>query len=145
MGGVDRSDRMVRTYSVSRVSKKWWFRLFYYLLDTAIANSYILYHNSPNHPRMTELEFIKSLSLALIGSFSKDGKIQARAQRKRKRLATPRRLTAGNHWPIKTTNLRKCKHCAKPQSTGPRTLYLCEACNVHLCIDDCFKIYHTRT
>ena len=70
MGGVDRSDRMAQTYSVSRQSKKWWFRLFYYFLDTAIANSYILYHNSPNHPTITELEFVKNLSLALIGSAS---------------------------------------------------------------------------
>ena len=28
MGGVDRSDRMVRTYSVSRRSKKWWYIAF---------------------------------------------------------------------------------------------------------------------
>jgi len=28
MGGVDRSDRMVRTYSTSRRSRKWWYRLF---------------------------------------------------------------------------------------------------------------------
>ena len=28
MGGVDRSDRMVRTYSTSRRGKKWWYRLF---------------------------------------------------------------------------------------------------------------------
>ena len=106
MGGVDRSDRMVRTYSVSRRSKKWWYRLFYYLLDTAIANSYILYHNSPNHPKMTELEFVKKLSLALIGSFSKENKVQPHPQRKRSKVAIPPRVTAGNHWP-KKTNLQK--------------------------------------
>src|SRR2546429_7439350 len=69
MGGVDRSDRMVRTYSVSRKSKKWWYRLFYYLLDTSLANSYILYKNSPNHDDLSELDYLKKLSLALIGMF----------------------------------------------------------------------------
>src|ERR1700744_4138586 len=55
MGGVDRSDRMVHTYSVSRKSKKWWYRLFYYLLDTALAKSFILYKSSPNHDQLSEL------------------------------------------------------------------------------------------
>jgi len=96
MGGVDRSDRMVRTYSVSRRSKKWWYRLFYYLVDTSIANSFILYHSSRNHPKITELEFVKQLSIALIGTFSKKAKVQPHPQRKRKKVRTPPRLTAGN-------------------------------------------------
>jgi len=144
MGGVDRSDRMVRTYSVSRQSKKWWYRLFYYLVDTSIANSFILYHNSSNHPRITELEFVKQLSLALIGTFSKEEKVQPHPQRKRTKVRVPPRLTAGNHWPKKTKKKGKCQYCAHPGSYGPRTVYTCEACKVHLCIDNCFKRYHTR-
>src|SRR5206468_870263 len=31
---------LIRTYSVSRMSRKWWFRLFYYFLDMAMANSF---------------------------------------------------------------------------------------------------------
>src|ERR1700722_11332727 len=92
MGGVDRSDRMVRTYSVSRQSKKWWYHLFYYLVDTSIANSFILYHNSSNHPRITELEFVKQLSLALIGTFSKEEKVQPHPQRKRTKVRVPHGL-----------------------------------------------------
>lgn len=145
MGGVDRSDRMVRTYSVSRRSKKWWYRLFYYLVDTSVANSFILYHNSSNHPTITELEFVKQLSLALIGAFSKKDKVQPHPQRKRRKVRTPRRLTAGNHWPKNTKKKGKCQHCARPGSFGPRTVYICEACKVHLCIDNCFKRYHTRS
>ena len=68
MGGVDRSDRLVRTYSVSRKSKKWWLRLFYYFLDMSVANSFILYDKSPNHDKLNELDYIKQLSLALIGT-----------------------------------------------------------------------------
>ena len=83
MGGVDRSDRMARTYSASRASKKWWFRLFYYFLDTAIANSYILYYSSPNHPEMTEL------SLTLIGSFSKDNKVQPHPPKEKEESCDP--------------------------------------------------------
>ena len=76
MGGVDRSDRLVRTYSVSRKSKKWWLRLFYYFLDMSVANSFILYDKSPNHDKLNELDYIKQLSLALIGTFSRDDQVQ---------------------------------------------------------------------
>jgi hypothetical protein len=144
MGGVDRSDRMVRTYSVSRRSKKWWFRLFYYLLDTSIANSFILYHNSPNHGKLTELEYVKKLSLALIGRFSKEDKVQPHPQRKRTKGLIPPRLTAGNHWPLNVKKRQNCQHCARPGRKGPRSRYICKACNVHLCIGGCFELYHTR-
>ena len=97
--GVDRSDRMVQTYSVSRQSRKWWFRLFYYFLDMAVANSFILYNNSPNHDELSELDYIKQLSLALIGTFSRDDEVQPGPQRKRTRTPAIPRFTAGNHWP----------------------------------------------
>eukprot|EP00456_Euglypha_rotunda_P053094 TRINITY_DN42825_c0_g1_i3.p1 TRINITY_DN42825_c0_g1~~TRINITY_DN42825_c0_g1_i3.p1 ORF type:complete len:287 (-),score=-7.87 TRINITY_DN42825_c0_g1_i3:91-888(-) len=144
MGGVDRSDRLVRTYSVSRRSKKWWYRLFYYLLDTSIANSFILYHNSSNHQKITELEFVKQLSLALTGTTSKEEKVQPRPQRKRRKVSTPPRLTAANHWPAKVNKQRLCQHCALPGRKSPRSTYICKACDVHLCIDGCFELYHTR-
>ena len=144
MGGVDRSDRLVRTYSVSRQSKKWWYRLFYYLLDTALANSFILYKISPNHDELSELDYLKQLAVALIGAISKDEKVQPRPQRKKTKVQIPPRVTAGNHWPVHTKKQQKCQHCARPGSRGPLSTYKCEACNVHLCIKGCFKNYHTR-
>jgi hypothetical protein len=145
MGGVDRSDRMVRTYSVSRPSKKWWFRLFYYFVDMAVANSFILHNNSPKHDELSELDYIKKLSLALIGSFSGDEKVQPGPQRKRKRTPAIPRVVAGNHWPKLTKKTQRCIHCARPGSKGPRSKYICEACDVHLCIEKCFKKYHTQS
>ena len=129
---------MVRTYSVSRASKKWRFWLFYYFLDTCIANSYIR-----NNAKLTELEFIKALSLSLIGSSSKEAQVQPQPQRKRRTQQTPR-VTANNHWPKKVNQRRKCHYCSKPRSQGPRSRYMCEACQVTLCINNCFKLYHTR-
>ncbi len=99
------------TYSVSRASKKWWFRLFYYFLDMAVANSFILYKLSPNHEELTELEYIKSLSLALIQTFSKGDEVQPGPERKSKAPIVPPRLTTANHWPLKTKNRKKCQQC----------------------------------
>jgi hypothetical protein len=144
MGGVDRSDRMVRTYSVSRQSKKWWYRLFYYLLDTSLANSFILYRSSPNHDDLSELDYLKTLAIQLIGRKSREEKVQPRPQRRRTKVAIPPRMTAGNHWPIRKKNQKKCVQCASPGSRGRRSIYMCEVCKVHLCIDKCFKRYHTK-
>ena len=144
MGGVDRSDRMIRTYSVSRQSKKWWYRLFYYLLDTSFANSYILYQNSENHDDLSELEYLKQLSVALIGTRSRDAKVQPRPKRKKKKIAAPPRMAEGNHWPLRSEKRGKCQQCAPPKSRGPQSQYMCEACRVFLCISGCFKNYHTR-
>lgn len=43
MGGVDHFDQLLSTYSISQKSKRWWVKIFYYLLDTAFVNSFILY------------------------------------------------------------------------------------------------------
>jgi hypothetical protein len=144
MGGVDRSDRMVRTYSVSRKSKKWWYRLFYYLLDTSLANSFILYQLSRNHDELSELNYLKQLALALIETKSQEEKVQPRPQRKNKKLASPPRMTAGNHWPKNTKKQQQCQQCARSGKKKRRSTYICKACNVHLCVDSCFELYHTR-
>lgn len=144
MGGVDRSDRMVRTYSVSRQSKKWWFRLFYYFLDMSVANSFILYQNSPNHDELSELNYIEKLSLALIGTFSRDDEVQTGPQRKRTKALTIPRLTSGNHWPKNAKKQRECQQCKHSGKKARRSSYICKSCNVHLCIDSCFERYHTR-
>jgi hypothetical protein len=143
MGGVDRSDRMVRTYTVSRKSKKWWFRLFYYFLDMSVANSYILYQNSPNHSGLSELDYIKVLALELIATSLKDSKVQPGPQRKTRKAATIPRFSSGNHWPVKTNQRLKCQQCSGGKRKRCRSYYACEACGVHLCVDTCFKRYHT--
>jgi hypothetical protein len=145
MGGVDRSDRMLRQYSVSRQSKKWWPRLFYYCLDTALANSFILYQQSPNYDDLTFLQYLEKLALTLIGATSPSQSVRAGPQRKRAGAATPPRRSAGNHWPVNTKQQRNCIVCARKGNKGPRSRYACKACDVHLCIDKCFEHYHTRS
>jgi hypothetical protein len=144
MGGVDKSDRMVRTYSVSRRSKKWWYRLFYYLLDTSLANSYILYKKSLNHIDVSELEYLKNLALSLIGTVSVRDQVQPRSRSTKVAVSVPPRVSTGNHWPVLTKNQKACVQCATPGKRPRRSNYLCEGCNVHLCINKCFKRYHTR-
>lgn len=48
MGGVDKFDQYMANYSISQKSRRWWLKLFYYMIDTAIVNSFILYKESCN-------------------------------------------------------------------------------------------------
>ncbi|KAF0747291.1 piggyBac transposable element-derived protein 4-like [Aphis craccivora] len=48
MGGVDKFDQYMAAYTISQKSCRWWIKLFYYFIDTAIVNSYILYKESCN-------------------------------------------------------------------------------------------------
>ncbi|KAG8201208.1 hypothetical protein JTE90_019847 [Oedothorax gibbosus] len=43
MGGVDLHDSLLGRYKISMRTRKWYFRLFYHLLDLAIINSWLLY------------------------------------------------------------------------------------------------------
>jgi len=43
MNGVDKADQYTVYYSFIRRSKKWWRKLFFWLLEVAVVNSYILY------------------------------------------------------------------------------------------------------
>lgn len=47
-------------YSVSWKSRRWWMKMFYYLLDASIVNSYILYKTSvvlANRKPISHLQF----------------------------------------------------------------------------------------
>ena len=58
MRGVDLFDARQKTYLCSRKSKKWWHRLFYFLVDGATANAYILYKETPGTKRFTQKKFV---------------------------------------------------------------------------------------
>lgn len=55
MGGVDRFDQIKSTYAVGRKSKRWWLRIFYFLLDTSITNAFLLYCQNTNSTNFESL------------------------------------------------------------------------------------------
>ena len=42
MGAVDRADHLCTSYNFSRKTLKWWRKMFFWLLEIAMVNSYIL-------------------------------------------------------------------------------------------------------
>eukprot|EP00102_Acyrthosiphon_pisum_P023364 XP_016660574.1 PREDICTED: piggyBac transposable element-derived protein 4-like [Acyrthosiphon pisum] len=73
MGGVDKFDQYMANYSISQKSRRWWLKLFYYMIDTAVVNSFILYKESCNTMKkkyINHLEFRSRLTDELISDFS---------------------------------------------------------------------------
>ena len=65
MGGVDLRDLVRAKYPSGRKSKKWWQYLFWFLLDSAIVNSYVLYNEwstrQMKKKRYSHLDFLQEL------------------------------------------------------------------------------------
>ena len=136
MGGVDRADRLRTQYSCSRKAKKYWKYIFNFLLDTAIANSFLLFRMSPNHISMTksqrviqanQLDFRQNLATSLIGNY--------RTQRIRSSSSID--LTGKAHWPMKMAKKSRCKNCLK-QNKRREVISGYESCQVNLCLE-CFR------
>ena len=66
MGGVEFFDARRKTYSTSRKTKKRWYRLFYFILDTAVVNSCIIYKETPRTKELTFKEYVLSVSNTLM-------------------------------------------------------------------------------
>ena len=69
MNGVDIADQLTVFYSLVRKTRKWWRKLFFYLLEVSVVNSYLLYKQSVDNPtnhlryRRTIVEQVATLSV----------------------------------------------------------------------------------
>lgn len=134
MGGVDKFDQYHERYAIGRRSTKWWHRIFYYLIDLAIVNTYLLWQLQ--HPQCDHLNFRLKLARQLINGYT------SRKSRGRPpnfvKISTPedvRLANVGVHMPIKNKNNRRCKMCSS-KSTENRTRFTCSFCKVPLCITE---------
>jgi hypothetical protein len=73
MKGVDLLDQMVSYYCMNHRSKKWWRRLFFYLLSVSIYNSYVVARAC--HPDVARRnwphfqDYVEDLAMQLIGTY----------------------------------------------------------------------------
>lgn len=68
IGGVDLNDQLHTYYSVGRKSMKWWRCCFWYLLEVALVNAYVVYISMPRPEgtkAMTHFEFHLSVARVL--------------------------------------------------------------------------------
>lgn len=146
MGGVDLMDHYISSYPFIRKSIKWWRKIFFWLVETAIVNAFILY-NSNKTPRqkVSQRKFRKQLVKQLVG--------EVRNVNKRRRpndLVDEQRLDGKLHlmYPLEGKKAKDCTVCSDRSAGGvrKRTIFICKTClpNPGLCPGLCFEKYHTQ-
>ena len=147
MNGVDVADQMTVFYSFVRKTLKWWRKIFFWLLEVSIVNSYIL-HKLTSTPK-SHLDFRRAIVEEFAAISIQQTPPRPRPGRPRKRLAgDPERLNQQPHFLAKrpANEQRDCLVCSDRQrGVRRRSLYYCRICqdNPTLCPDICFERYHT--
>ena len=132
MNGVDLCDQMIGYYQPDLRSKKWWRRLFTYVLSVSTYNSFILAKQS--HPQVVAQrfggyqDFLELLAEGLIGDY--------RAGREAPVAPAPLRRT--NHAFDKIYGKRKsCRECSATKRAGGKrarqTNHGCVTCQEPVC------------
>ncbi|MCA9487312.1 MAG: hypothetical protein KC548_06670, partial [Nanoarchaeota archaeon] len=129
MNGVDKVDQMASYYSFNRKSFKWWKKVFFYLIEVSISNSYVLYLQNKGEKTMKRKEYRLLL-------------IEKLLSHRRNVQTTPKPLPQRfQHFPHHMDSTRQCYWCKHYYDEKRRTKYYCLKCEVPLCIL-CFKWYH---
>ena len=139
MGGVDRAGQLMQYYGYNNVTKKWWKRIFFHMLDVTLVNAYILYNKSNTGKLLSHMDFRIAVAKGLIASTGKE-------EQTCQSVVTncPTRLIGHNHFPEPGGGKPDCRVCSN-RAGGKRkqTSYRCKTCKVPLCIFPCFERYHT--
>lgn len=145
MGGVDKSDQMTDQYASEIKTVKCWRKIVFHLLARTTTNAYICYveNKQITGKKMTHLEFQVALVEGLIGGYA-----EARKRSCRPSLGPEAARLTGRHFleTIPDKKRRKCEVCAHKEADGykgSRIRTWCSDCGVALCMEDCFKRYHT--
>ncbi|GFO07652.1 PiggyBac transposable element-derived protein 4-like [Plakobranchus ocellatus] len=152
MFGVDLADQHRSYYGMGRSGLKWWRYVAWFLFQTAMINSWILFKlcNNPapkNRRQMSQIQFRLDVCTALVAGC-----------KSRKRRATDRLPATiavaipdpAEHQPIRLQGLKKgCVECRvqgkkTPAGHCPTTTNGCSLCKVHLCKGVCFATFHQK-
>lgn len=156
MGPVDGSDQMRQAYGIDRKSKRWWLRLFFFLLDVTMVNTYIIYSQwysvmEPqlgNQVKLSHLLFRSYVIQGLVGNFT--------ARRSLGPPPTPMPLSQKfvrrqGHESVHMVRLGlksrgRCDLCSigVHETVRCETVYGCAVCVKRLCRDTCHDRYHQQ-
>ena len=127
---------------------KWSHRIFLYLIDLAVVNSFILWRLSKNSDQPhDQLSFRLRLARQLIGDFSSRKRrgppAVAFLAQEQKVPDDVRTVGVGVHMPTTGPTFRRCRLCSTT-AHEKRTRYMCLACNVPLCAAPCLRKFYDK-
>lgn len=150
MLGVDRQDQVLSSFPIMRRSVKAYKKIFFYLMDMAIFNSFCIFKKIkaiPKRYRFTDFR------LNLVEQILLNIELPVRTTPGRPSTTdTPLRLQAKQwaHFPMqipptpcKQFPTKPCKVC-RAHNRRSETRWLCKKCNVALHMENCFEAYHTK-
>ena len=143
MGGVDTNYQLRGYYHVRLKCRKYYKYIFWFLLDLAITNSYILCKHFTDIRVVNLKEFRVALAKELISDYCSRKRIG------RPTLYMPVKKFCQAHFPTKVSNKRnRCHYCYNHKKQRRDTIWYCKDCKLYLCHtgkeDDCFLEYHTK-
>ena len=132
---VDTVDQLRQYYSMQRKSMKNWPSLAWWLIDMCIINAYTLWCLD-THAAISQLDFRKALLQQLRAAYP--------PPHHRAHPTVPPHFSNVNdgHWPKRSAVQRDCYHCSQGRRHRVRSYVVCDRCNVHLCLNPCFKLHH---
>jgi hypothetical protein len=145
MGHVDKADRMANSYTASRRTWKRTKKLFFYLLDLAILNSYILFSSCVGK-KISHRDFRLTLIREMLARAGHEPRSSMPAGRPSPPSTNIGRLNKrhNKHWPGRTPTKRRCLTCSA-RGVMRTVMFKCVKCDVALCVDrNCFADYHTK-
>jgi len=133
---VDVLSQLHYAYLPGRKAQRSWPRLAWWLLDMCIINAFKLWSAASQHPG--QLRFREELMLELLQQLPPE-------QKPHRAGAHPGRAAGlvKDHYPQHTDAVGDCKQCSKRTAARKRSRVICAECGVHLCIGDCFSLYHS--
>jgi hypothetical protein len=135
MGCVDRHDQYMETYRFNRRAMKWWHPIFFYLIDAAITNMWIVkkeYLKNKKDISFSQRKFRINLIHALVDQYAPTPKYKSSTS-----LGIPVG-SAKYHFPLKLHE-RSTSRCIC--GCGRKSRHVCSGCKKPLFID-CFANYH---
>ena len=149
MNGIDVSDQLGMYYSFQHKTVKWWRKVFSWLLEITVINSFIIYRQTTATPK-THLIYHRSLVKVLATRCISSTHPRPRVGRPRKRCHpdSPERLNGHFHQLERREKQQDCIVCSK-QSEGVRfrTYFYCNTCTTKATLHPgvCYNRYHTMT
>jgi hypothetical protein len=154
MGGVDKADQNLSYYdSLRKGTKCYYKKLFRHLVDQTLYNAFII-HQQLGGKYKTLLNFRMAVVKSIIAEFF-DAQVKQPVKPGRQLTGATQARLHERHFPdtVPSTSctknaMRRCVVCARKKDSSGKKMrresrYQCSSCNVALCVDPCFRLYHT--
>jgi hypothetical protein len=134
---IDIINQLHYSYLMGRKSVRSWSRLVWWLLDMCIINAFKLW--SVDQLPVRQLDFREQLMFELAAQLPAGQQPQQASRGGQLSVAQSK-----EHYPEYVDSERDCVVCSHRPQNRVQSRVICHACQVHLCIGNCYRLYHAN-